>query len=320
MNAPFQPLSESLATGASHGAAQGIVNGLSVDVEDWFQVGAFENVIARGEWDSIKTRVEDNVYRVIDLFAEADVSATFFTLGWVAKRHPNMIRRIADAGHELASHGYDHARVFTMDRAGFAEDIRKARTIIEDCSGVAVTGYRAPSFSIDHRTPWAFAELAEQGYAYSSSVAPVAHDHYGWPEAPRFAFKPLPWSPMIELPVTTAMLGGRRVAAGGGGFFRVLPYAFSRWAIRQVNRSDGRPAVFYFHPWEVDPDQPRVAHAPLRSRFRHYTGLGKMAGKLRELVHDFRWGRMDLVAHREAARAEDLFLSAPDAATADIAA
>ncbi|WP_301749345.1 XrtA system polysaccharide deacetylase [uncultured Erythrobacter sp.] len=320
MNAPFQPLSERLATGASLGAAQGIVNGLSVDVEDWFQVGAFENVIARGEWDSIKTRVEDNVYRVIDLFAEADVSATFFTLGWVAKRHPNMIRRIADAGHELASHGYDHARVFTMDRPGFAEDIRKARTIIEDCSGVAVTGYRAPSFSIDSRTPWAFAELAEQGYAYSSSVAPVAHDHYGWPEAPRFAFKPLPWSPMIELPVTTAMLGGRRVAAGGGGFFRVLPYAFSRWAIRQVNRSEGRPAVFYFHPWEVDPDQPRVDHAPLRSRFRHYTGLGKMAGKLRELVHDFRWGRMDLVAHREAARAEDLDLPSPDAATADIAA
>ena len=319
MNAPFQPLSERLP-GDSLGAAQGIVNGLSVDVEDWFQVGAFENVIARGEWDSIKTRVEDNVYRVIDLFAEADVSATFFTLGWVAKRHPNMIRRIADAGHELASHGYDHARVFTMDRAGFAEDIRTARAIIEDCSGVAVTGYRAPSFSIDSRTPWAFAELAEQGYAYSSSVAPVVHDHYGWPEAPRFAFKPLPWSPLVELPVTTAMLGGRRVAAGGGGFFRVLPYAFSRWAIRQVNRADGRPAVFYFHPWEVDPDQPRVAHAPLRSRFRHYTGLGKMAGKLRELVHEFRWGRMDLVAHREAARAEDLYLPRSDAATADIAA
>ena len=319
MNAPFQPLSERVP-GDSLGAAQGIVNGLSVDVEDWFQVGAFENVIARGEWDSIKTRVEDNVYRVIDLFAEADVSATFFMLGWVAKRHPNMIRRIADAGHELASHGYDHARVFTMDRTGFAEDIRTARAIIEDCSGVAVTGYRAPSFSIDSRTPWAFAELAEQGYAYSSSVAPVVHDHYGWPEAPRFAFKPLPWSPLVELPVTTAMLGGRRVAAGGGGFFRVLPYAFSRWAIRQVNRADGRPAVFYFHPWEVDPDQPRVAHAPLRSRFRHYTGLGKMAGKLRELVHEFRWGRMDLVAHREAARAEDLYLPRSDAATADIAA
>jgi polysaccharide deacetylase family protein (PEP-CTERM system associated) len=301
MNAPFP----------ASATAQGIVNGLSVDVEDWFQVGAFENVIARGEWDSIKTRVEDNVYRVIDLFAEADVKATFFTLGWVAKRHPEMIRRIADTGHELASHGYDHARVFTFDRKTFAEDIRKAREIIEDCSGVRVTGYRAPSFSIDQRTPWAFAELAEQGYAYSSSVAPVAHDHYGWPEAPRFAFRPLPWSSMIELPVTTAMLGGRRVAAGGGGFFRVLPYGFSRWAIRQVNRTEGRPAVFYFHPWEVDPDQPRVGYAPLRSRFRHYTGLARMADKLRGLVDDFRWGRMDLVAHREAARAVDLVLPAP---------
>jgi polysaccharide deacetylase family protein (PEP-CTERM system associated) len=287
-------------------ARPAIVNGLGVDVEDWFQVGAFENVIARGEWDAIRTRVESNVDRIIDLFAEADVRATFFTLGWVAKRHPAMIRRIADAGHEIASHGYDHARVFTFNRSTFAQDIRKAREILEDCTGVAVTGYRAPSFSIDHRTPWAFAELAEQGYAYSSSVAPIVHDHYGWPEAPRFAFRPLPWSPLVELPVTTAMLGGRRVAAGGGGFFRVLPYGFSRWAIRQVNRVDGRPAVFYFHPWEIDPDQPRVSHAPLRSRLRHYTGLAKMAGKLRELVHEFRWGRMDMIAHREAARAGEM--------------
>ena len=298
MNAHFDP--------SSAADAPAIVNGLSVDVEDWFQVGAFEDVIARGEWDSIKTRVEDNVYRVLDLFAAADVRATFFTLGWVAQRHPEMIRRIVAGGHEIASHGYDHARVFTFTRAEFAEDIRKARAIIEDCAGVAVTGYRAPSFSIDGRTPWAFAELAEQGYAYSSSVAPVVHDHYGWPEAPRFAFRPLPWSAMIELPVTTAMLGGRRVAAGGGGFFRVLPYAFSRWAIRQVNRRDARPAVFYFHPWEVDPDQPRVPHAPIRSRLRHYTGLEKMAAKLGGLVREFRWGRMDMIAHREAARAGEL--------------
>jgi polysaccharide deacetylase family protein (PEP-CTERM system associated) len=283
-----------------------IINGLSVDVEDWFQVGAFENVIERADWDSLKTRVEDNVYRILDLFAEADVSATFFTLGWVARRHPGMMRRIADAGHELASHGYDHARVFTFDRKNFAHDIRMAREIIEDCSGQRVTGYRAPSFSIDQRTPWAFAELAEQGYVYSSSVAPVAHDHYGWPEAPRFAFRPLPWSDLIELPVTTAMLGGRRVAAGGGGFFRVLPYGFSRWAIRQVNRSEGRPAVFYFHPWEIDPAQPRVPDAPVRSRLRHYTGLARMSGKLADLVHEFRWGRMDVVAHCEAARAGEL--------------
>ncbi|MCL9981981.1 MAG: DUF3473 domain-containing protein [Erythrobacter sp.] len=298
----------------SAGAQPAIVNGLSVDVEDWFQVGAFENVIARGEWDGISTRVEDNVSRILDLFAEADVRATFFTLGWVARRHPKLIRRIAEAGHEVASHGYDHARVFTFDRKNFAQDIRKAREIIEDCSGEAVTGYRAPSFSIDHRTPWAFAELAEQGYAYSSSVAPVVHDHYGWPEAPRFAFRPLPWSSLIELPVTTAMLGGRRVAAGGGGFFRVLPYGFSRWAIRQVNRIEGRPAVFYFHPWEVDPDQPRVAHAPLRSRFRHYTGLAKMADKLGDLVREFHWGRMDLIAHREAAHAVEFPIVAAEAA------
>ncbi|MET4132090.1 polysaccharide deacetylase family protein (PEP-CTERM system associated) [Porphyrobacter sp. MBR-155] len=305
MNAPFHPLPDPDPE-VQTPVIPSIVNGLSVDVEDWFQVGAFENVIARGEWESIRTRVEDNVYRVIDLLAEADVRATFFTLGWVAQRHPNMIRRIADAGHELASHGYDHARVFTLDRPAFAEDIRKAREIIEDCAGVAVTGYRAPSFSIDHRTPWAFAELAAQGYAYSSSVAPVAHDHYGWPEAPRFAFRPLSWSSLVELPVTTALLGGRRVAAGGGGFFRVLPYAFSRWAIRQANREEGRPAVFYFHPWEVDPDQPRMPHAPMRSRLRHYTGLSRMAGKLRELVNEFRWGRMDMIAHRESARAGEL--------------
>jgi polysaccharide deacetylase family protein (PEP-CTERM system associated) len=299
MNAPFPRLAEPAA-------APAIVNGLSVDVEDWFQVGAFESVIARGEWDAIATRVEDNVARIIDLFDAADVRATFFTLGWVARRHPAMIRRIAAAGHELASHGYDHTRVFTLDRRSFAEDIRKARAIIEDSAGVAVTGYRAPSFSIDQRTPWAFAELAEQGYAYSSSVAPVQHDHYGWPEAPRFAFRPLPWAALVELPVTTAMLGGRRVAAGGGGFFRVLPYGFSRWAIRQVNRADQRPAIFYFHPWEIDPDQPRLAHAPLRSRLRHYTGLAQMADKLGDLVREFRWGRMDMIAHREAARAQEL--------------
>ena len=283
-----------------------IINGLSVDVEDWFQVGAFEKVIERDEWDSIKTRVEDNVYRILDLFAAADVQATFFTLGWVARRHPKMIRRIVDGGHEIASHGFDHARVFTFERGSFGADIRKARDIIEDCAGTRVKGYRAPSFSIDQRTPWAFMELAEQGFTYSSSVAPVAHDHYGWPEAPRFAFRPLPWSSLIELPVTTAMLGGRRVAAGGGGFFRVLPYAFSRWAIRQVNTRDERPAIFYFHPWEIDPDQPRIARAPLRSRFRHYTGLEQMAAKLGDLVRDFRWGRMDLLAHQEARRADEI--------------
>jgi polysaccharide deacetylase family protein (PEP-CTERM system associated) len=277
-------------------------NGLSVDVEDWFHVGAFEHVIERGGWDALDQRVERNCDTILAMFAEAGVQGTFFTLGWVAQRHPMLMRRIAAAGHELASHGWDHARVFTMDRQSFAQDIDRSRKTIEDTSGARVTGYRAPSFSIDARTPWAHAELAKQGYAYSSSVAPIVHDHYGWREAPRFAFHPLDGAELVEVPVTTAMLAGRRMAAGGGGFFRVLPYGFSRWAIRQVNNRDGRPAVFYFHPWEIDPDQPRVDNAPLKSRLRHYTNLDRMAGKLRQLIGEFRWGRMDALAAREAAR------------------
>jgi polysaccharide deacetylase family protein (PEP-CTERM system associated) len=279
-----------------------IVNGLSVDVEDWFQVGAFESVIERDDWAGLADRVERNVHTILDLFDEAEVLATFFTLGWVAKRHGGLLREIVARGHEIASHGWDHRRVYRMDRSEFGRDVARARKTIENAAGVRVTGYRAPSFSIDQRTPWAFHELAEQGYAYSSSVAPVHHDHYGWAEAPRFAFKPLAWEPLVEIPVTTAMFAGKRLAAGGGGFFRVLPYAFSRWAIRQVNRREGRPAVFYFHPWEIDPGQPRVAGAPLKSRLRHYTNLDQMAPKLRQLVREFAWGRMDLLAHREAAR------------------
>ena len=281
-----------------------IVNGLSVDVEDWFQVGAFENTIAREDWDGLELRVGDNVSRILDLFDAAGVKATFFTLGWVAERNKPAMRAIVDRGHELASHGYDHTRVFTFTREEFAADIARARAILEDVGGVPVTGYRAPSFSIDARNPWAHEVLSEHGYAYSSSVAPVVHDHYGWREAPRFAYYPVAGSDLVEIPVTTALLRGRRLAAGGGGFFRVLPYGFSRWAIRQVTR-DGRPAVFYFHPWEVDPAQPRVAGAPLRSRLRHYTNLSKMADKLTGLLGDFAWGRMDALAAREKPRSLD---------------
>ncbi|WAT19399.1 DUF3473 domain-containing protein [Aurantiacibacter sp. MUD11] len=279
-----------------------IINGLSVDVEDWFQVGAFEDVIERDQWGSLDDRVDHNVRAILDLFDEAGADATFFTLGWVAQRHGALLREIAVRGHEIASHGWDHQRVFRMTPQDFAADIDRTRKVLEDASGVAVKGYRAPSFSIDARTPWAFEVLEEQGYLYSSSVAPVAHDHYGWREAPRFAFKPLPDGKLLELPVTTAMFRGKRLAAGGGGFFRVLPYAFSRWAIRQVNRREQRPAVFYFHPWEIDPGQPRVAGAPLRSRLRHYTNLDRMSGKLEQLVREFRWGRMDAVAKREGLR------------------
>jgi polysaccharide deacetylase family protein (PEP-CTERM system associated) len=273
-----------------------MLNALSVDVEDWFQVGAFEKVIAREDWDGLAHRVERNSDAVLALFDEAGVKGTFFTLGWVAARYPALIRRIVEQGHEIASHGWDHARVFTMTPAQFREDLARARNAIEDAGGEAVTGYRAPSFSIDGRAPWAHAVLAEAGYAYSSSVAPLRHDHYGWPEAPRFAFHPLPDHELIELPVTTARFMGRTLAAGGGGFFRLLPYRFTRWAIDQVNRVERHPAIFYFHPWEIDPDQPRVPGASLRSRVRHYSRLSAMEGKLRKLLDSFMWTRVDIVA------------------------
>lgn len=277
-------------------------NALSVDVEDWFQVGAFETVIARDQWGSLECRVERNTDAVLALFDEQSVKATFFTLGWVAERYPAMMRRIVAGGHEIASHGYSHDRVFTLTPQQFAEDIRKTRQILEDASGQKITGYRAPSFSIDQRTPWAHEILAEHGYAYSSSVAPIKHDHYGWAEAPRFAFHPILGSDFLEIPVTTAVFGPKRLAAGGGGFFRILPYAFSRWAIHQVNGDDDRPAIIYFHPWEIDPAQPRVADAPMRSKLRHYTRLNAMADKLRRLMGDFEWERLDAIAAREQER------------------
>jgi polysaccharide deacetylase family protein (PEP-CTERM system associated) len=268
-------------------------NALSVDVEDWFQVGAFEKVIDKADWDSLAPRVERNTDAVLALFGESGVKGTFFTLGWVAHRYPALIRRIVEQGHELASHGWDHQRVFTMDAAQFRADLARSRKTLEDAGGVAVTGYRAPSFSIDKRTPWAHPVLAEEGYAYSSSVAPVRHDHYGWPEAPRFAFRPVAGAELIEVPVTIADVGGRKLATGGG-FFRLFPAALTNYAIRQV-AGEGHPAVFYFHPWEIDPGQPRVANAPVKSKIRHYSRLGAMAGKLRGLIRRHDWGRMDAV-------------------------
>ena len=279
-----------------------MLNALSVDVEDWFQVGAFENVIARGDWESLPGRVERNGHAVLDLFERAGVKATLFTLGWVAERHPAILLRAAEAGHEIASHGWDHQRVFTMSAEGFRADLRRARTAIEDACGHSPRGYRAPSFSIDKRTPWAHQVLAEEGYSYSSSVAPVRHDHYGWPEAPRFAHRPVAGSELIELPVTTVEVGGRRMAAGGGGFFRLLPYRFSSWAISRVNGAEQRPAVFYFHPWEIDPGQPRVEKAPLKSRLRHYSNLSAMESKLLKLFTAHSWGRTDEVVAAERAR------------------
>jgi polysaccharide deacetylase family protein (PEP-CTERM system associated) len=277
-------------------------NGLSVDVEDWFQVGAFERTIDRADWPTLECRVEANCDAVLQIFADAGAKGTFFTLGWVAERYPTLIKRITDAGHELASHGYDHKRVFNLTADEFAADLKKTRTILEDLGGVAIRGYRAPSFSVDTRTPWAHAVLAEQGYAYSSSVAPVVHDHYGWPQSPRHAWRPLADSDLVEWPVTTARFAGRTLAAGGGGFMRMLPYGFTRWAIARMNE-EGHPAILYFHPWEIDPGQPRVAEAPLRSKIRHYSGLSAMAGKLKRLLADFEWTRADALLPAQQQRA-----------------
>lgn len=270
-----------------------VLNGMSVDVEEAFQVGAFENTIAKDDWGKWESRVEANTQRCLDLFAAAGVHATFFTLGWIAERHPGLIRRIVAEGHELASHGWDHQRVFTMTAAEFRADIARTRAALEDAGGVKITGYRAPSFSIDARTPWAHEELALAGYAYSSSVAPLRHDHYGWPQSPRFAWKPFVDDALVELPVTVLHMGPKRLATGGG-FFRLLPAALTDRAVRQVN-GEGQPAAFYFHPWEVDPEQPRVPGAPLKSQIRHYSRLGAMHGKLAGLLQRHRWGRMDAV-------------------------
>jgi polysaccharide deacetylase family protein (PEP-CTERM system associated) len=234
------------------------------------------------------------------LFAKRDTKATFLTLGWMAHRYHALIRRIVDAGHEVASHGWDHQRIFTVTPDVFRADLARARTAIGDAAGTKVTGYRAPSFSIDQRTPWVHVELAEAGYACSSSVAPVKHDHYGWLDAPRYGLKPLADSALIEVPVTVAKFGERKLATGGG-FFRLLPAAITDPAVRQVNRED-RPAMFYFHPWEIDPAQPRVSQAPMRSKIRHYSRLGAMAGKLRGLLDRHAWDRVDTVVARKAVR------------------
>ncbi len=272
-----------------------IVNAMSVDVEEYFQVGAFEDSIKRSNWSQLESRVAYNTGLVLDLFAQKGVKSTFFTLGWVAERQPALIRRIVEEGHELASHGYEHDRVHTLTPTQFASDLIKTKKILEDIGGAEVVGYRAPSFSIGERNLWALETLAAQGYRYSSSVYPIAHDHYGWPSAPRRAFLPVAGSPMIEIPVTTVRALGKVWPCGGGGFFRLLPYSLSRWTIAQVNADEKQSAIFYFHPWEVDADQPMQPQASLKSRMRHYVNLTKMLGKIAHVLDDFVWDRVDNV-------------------------
>lgn len=268
-----------------------ITNALTIDVEDYFQVSAMAPYIRRSEWDSLECRVEANVERILALLEHHRTSATFFTLGWVAERYPQMVQRIVAGGHELASHGYGHERASDLSPRSFREDITRARGLLSDIGGVEVTGYRAPSFSIGAGNLWAFDVLAEAGYRYSSSLFPIRHDHYGMPDAPRFAHRVR--DELLEVPATTVQLAGRNLPCSGGGWFRLMPYALSRWMIRRVNCVDAQAAVFYMHPWEVDPGQPRVPGIDARTRFRHYVNLDKVHGRLDALLRDFRWGRMD---------------------------
>jgi polysaccharide deacetylase family protein (PEP-CTERM system associated) len=270
-------------------------NAMSIDVEDYFQVSAFAPHIRREDWDTLPCRVERNVDVILGLLDEADASATFFTLGWIAERYPQVVRRIVDNGHELASHGYGHQRASELTPDQFRTDITRAKRLLEDIGGVAIRGYRAPSFSINRDNWWAVAELENAGYEYSSSIYPVKHDHYGMPDAPRFPHRPNGASGILELPPTTVPLLGRNLPAAGGGWFRLLPYSMSRWMLRRVNTRDQAPCMFYFHPWEVDAGQPRQQGISARTRFRHYVNLQRMPARLKQLLNDFEWDRVDRV-------------------------
>ena len=272
-------------------ARREIVNALTIDVEDYFQVWALTPYIPREKWDETPCRVERNVDRIPDLLADPGARATFFTLGWIAKRHPQLVRRIAEAGHEVASHGYGHRRTTELSREGFFADILLAKSILEDLLGAEIKGYRAPNFSVNSASEWAHDCIVEAGYRYSSSVYPIKHDHYGDPDSSRFPYQSR--KDLLELPIATVRLFDRNWPAGGGGYFRLLPYPVSRWLIKQLNDGEGRPAIFYFHPWELDPGQPRVPGIDVKTRFRHYVNLAQTERRLRRLVADFHWNRVD---------------------------
>jgi len=272
-----------------------IRNALTIDVEDYFQVSAFAPTIARESWPSQPCRVERNVDLILDILNEQTHKATFFTLGWIAERYPSMVKRIVDNGHELASHGYGHQRVTDLQSDEFVDDITRSKALLEDIAGQPVLGYRAPSFSIGNGNLWALDLLQKAGYRYSSSIYPVKHDHYGMPDAPRFAFYPNGKNGLLELPISTVRVMKRNYPAGGGGFFRFFPYPVSRWLLEQVNAKDRQPAIFYFHPWELDPHQPRQTGISLKTRFRHYVNLDQTEGRIKALARDFKWDRMDRI-------------------------
>lgn len=266
------------------------LNAMTVDVEDYFQVSAFESIVEQSDWDSLKLRVGDNTHRILDMFAQHNVKSTFFTLGWVAKRCPDVIRRIVDEGHELASHGLAHQRATTMSKQALFDDIKQSKDILEDISGTQIKGYRAPSFSINDSNVWAYDILKELGFTYSSSTYPINHDLYGVPDWPRFKY--VRDNGLIEIPIPTIRKKDTNVGIGGGGYFRLYPYWLSRKRIVNYMKTESAPYSFYFHPWEIDAEQPRFDDAPWKSKARHYVNLSRMGGKIEKLLTDFNWVSM----------------------------
>ena len=295
-----------------------MLNALTIDVEDYFQVEAFASRINYNEWDNYPCRIKQNTQKILDILDDYQIKATFFCLGWIAKRSPSLIKNIAQRGHEVASHGYAHQPVYKQSPDIFMQDIRKTKQILEDIIGQPVIGYRAPTYSITQKTLWALEILAEEGYKYDSSIFPIKHDLYGIPNAPRFPFnvhtlkranvftckrsnvltckrsnvqtcKRANVQTFFEFPLTTLRILNINIPIAGGGYFRVFPYIFIKNALRHINLKEKQPFVFYLHPWELDPEQPRINHLPWRSRFRHYVNLRKTEGKFRKLLSDFRF-------------------------------
>lgn len=276
-----------------------MINAFTVDVEDYFHVALFERFIAPSHWPTMEHRVEKNTELILELLEQKKVHGTFFVLGWVAQRCPGLIQRISQSGHEVASHGMRHVRVTMQSPQEFYKDVSYCKRLLEDISGQEVLGYRASTYSIGRDNLWALDELQRAGYRYSSSIYPIHHDLYGWPEAPRFPFHPRKTPQggdgLLEIPVSTLDWSGHRIPCGGGGYFRLYPLFFSLWALRQLNNKEKKSAVFFLHPWELDPQQPRPRGLPVSVRFRHYLNLGKMHSRLERLLTSFLWDRMDRV-------------------------
>lgn len=273
-----------------------IDNAMTIDVEDYFQVSAFEGHIPRSDWQAIPCRLEGNMERILAMLERHGIKGTFFMLGWLAERYPRVVRSIVDNGHELASHGYQHIRVSSQTPEEFQQDVTRTKGLLEDVGGEEVAGYRAASYSIGEENHiWAHQTLLAAGHRYSSSIYPIHHDHYGMPAAPRFSYTPIEGESFLEIPVTTTDIWGRKLPGGGGGYFRLLPYWLSRNLLHRVNSVDGQPGIFYFHPWEIDAEQPRQKGIGLKTRFRHYLNLQRMEGRLERLCSDFNWNRMDRI-------------------------